>query len=62
MPLIWWTKVPREATPAALAVQLEELLGDSDALLEMARHARAAARFDAAQKVADCCLAAGGLA
>jgi UDP-N-acetylglucosamine:LPS N-acetylglucosamine transferase len=42
-----------------LAVQLEELLGDRDTLLEMARHARAAARIDAAEKVAARCLAAG---
>jgi len=51
----------RDATPAALAVQLEDLLGDRDNLLEMARHARAAARTDAAEKVAQRCIAAGGL-
>ena len=49
----------RDASPEALAVQLEELLGDRDTLLEMARHARAAARTDAAEKVAARCLAAG---
>ncbi|HEY4127828.1 MAG TPA: undecaprenyldiphospho-muramoylpentapeptide beta-N-acetylglucosaminyltransferase [Gammaproteobacteria bacterium] len=51
----------RDATPAALAVQLEELLGDRDTLLEMAKHARAAARTDAAATVAARCLAVGGL-
>jgi len=50
-----------EATPAALASQLEELLGDRTLLLEMARHARAAARTDAAVQVAERCLQAGGL-
>jgi UDP-N-acetylglucosamine--N-acetylmuramyl-(pentapeptide) pyrophosphoryl-undecaprenol N-acetylglucosamine transferase len=49
----------KDATPAALAVQLEELLGDRDSLLEMARHARAVARTDAAEKVAARCLKAG---
>lgn len=52
----------RDASPDALAVQLRELLTDRDLLLEMAKHARAAARTDAAQKVAARCLAAGGLA
>jgi UDP-N-acetylglucosamine--N-acetylmuramyl-(pentapeptide) pyrophosphoryl-undecaprenol N-acetylglucosamine transferase len=51
----------KDATPAALAVQLQELLADRDLLLEMAKHARAAAPIDAAQKVAERCLAAGGL-
>jgi UDP-N-acetylglucosamine--N-acetylmuramyl-(pentapeptide) pyrophosphoryl-undecaprenol N-acetylglucosamine transferase len=51
----------RDATPAALAVQLEELLGDRDLLLEMARHARATARTDAAEKVAERCLKAAAL-
>ena len=51
----------RDASAAALAVQLEELLGDRDLLLEMARHARAASRTDAAVIVAARCLAAGGL-
>jgi len=50
-----------QATPAALASQLEELLGDRTLLLEMARHARAAARTDAAERVAERCLKAGGL-
>lgn len=52
----------QQVTPARLAVQLAELLGDRAGLLEMARHARAAARTDAAERVAACCLAAGGLA
>ncbi|HSN17726.1 MAG TPA: undecaprenyldiphospho-muramoylpentapeptide beta-N-acetylglucosaminyltransferase [Gammaproteobacteria bacterium] len=51
----------KDATPAALAAQLEELLGDRTLLLEMAKHARAAARVDAAERVAARCLAAGGL-
>lgn len=51
----------KDATPAALAVQLQELLSSGDLLLEMAKHARAAARTDAAQMVAERCLAAGGL-
>ena len=51
----------KDATPAALAVQLQELLTDRDLLLEMAKHARAAARTDAAQRVAQRCLTAGGL-
>ena len=51
----------KEATPAALATQLEELLGDRTMLLEMAKHARAVARTDAAERVATRCLAAGGL-
>jgi UDP-N-acetylglucosamine--N-acetylmuramyl-(pentapeptide) pyrophosphoryl-undecaprenol N-acetylglucosamine transferase len=51
----------RDATPAALATQLEELLGDRTLLLEMAKHARAAARTDAAERVAARCLTAGGL-
>ena len=49
----------RDATPEALAVQLEELLGDRDTLLEMARHARAVGRTDAAETVAARCLSAG---
>ena len=51
----------KDATPAALAVQLQELLADRDLLLEMAKHARATARVDAAQRVAQRCLTAGGL-
>lgn len=50
-----------DATPAALAAQLEELLGDRTLLLEMAKHARAVARTDAAERVAQRCLTAGGL-
>jgi len=50
-----------QATPAALASQLEELLGDRTLLLEMAKHARAAARTDAAERVTERCLKAGGL-
>lgn len=50
------------ATPAALAAQLNELLAGRDGLLEMAQRARAAARTDAAERVAAMCLAAGGLA
>ena len=52
----------KDATPAALASQLEELLGDRTLLLEMAKHARAVARADAAERVAARCLTAGGLA
>jgi len=51
----------RDATPAALAAQLEELLGDRTLLLEMAKHARAVARTDAAERVAQRCLTVGGL-
>lgn len=50
-----------KATPAALAVELTGLLGERATLLGMAKHARALARKDAAEQVAQLCLAAGGL-
>ncbi len=49
------------AAPDALAAQLNELLAGRDGLLEMAKQARAAARTDAAERVAERCLRAGGL-
>lgn len=50
------------ATPQALAALLDELLAERGTLAEMARHARALAHTDAAERVAQECLAAGGLA
>lgn len=50
------------ATPERLASELETLVGDRAAMLAMAERARASARNDAAEQVADLCLAAGGLA
>ncbi|MGE5625182.1 MAG: undecaprenyldiphospho-muramoylpentapeptide beta-N-acetylglucosaminyltransferase [Bacillota bacterium] len=50
------------ATPEALAALLDGLLADRSGLAEMARHARALAFTDAAERVAQECLAAGGLA
>ncbi|HEX7966399.1 MAG TPA: undecaprenyldiphospho-muramoylpentapeptide beta-N-acetylglucosaminyltransferase [Gammaproteobacteria bacterium] len=50
------------ATPAALAAQLDDLTRDRKRLLEMAKQARAAARTDSAERVAERCLRAGGLA
>ncbi|MGA9854424.1 MAG: undecaprenyldiphospho-muramoylpentapeptide beta-N-acetylglucosaminyltransferase [Gammaproteobacteria bacterium] len=49
-------------TPATLGDLLKRLLGDRDTLLSMAQRARALARTDAAEKVADACLQAGGYA
>lgn len=49
------------ATPPALAAALKDLLQDRSRPLAMAKSARALARGDAAQTVADVCLAAGGL-
>lgn len=50
------------ATPTALAETLTGLLQDRGRPLAMAKSARALARGDAAELVADVCLAAGGLA
>ena len=50
------------ATPTALAETLTGLLQDRGRPLAMARSARALARGDAAELVADVCLTAGGLA
>lgn len=50
------------ATPERLASELGELVDDRAAMQAMAEHARAVARTDAAEQVADLCLAAGGLA
>lgn len=50
------------ATPQALAALLDELLAERSPLAEMARHARGLAHNDAAERVAQACLAAGGLA
>lgn len=49
------------ATPEALAECLKEILQDRGRPLAMAKSARALARADAADIVADTCLAAGGL-
>ena len=50
------------ATPERLASVLGELMHDRAAMQTMAEHARALARTDAAERVADVCLTAGGLA
>lgn len=50
------------ATPERLATELAALVQDRGAMLAMAEHARAMAHVDAAEQVADICLAAGGLA
>jgi len=50
------------ASPQALAALLDELLASRGTLADMARHARALAHVDAAEQVAQECLAAGGLA
>jgi UDP-N-acetylglucosamine--N-acetylmuramyl-(pentapeptide) pyrophosphoryl-undecaprenol N-acetylglucosamine transferase len=50
-----------KATPTALAVELSSLLRERATLLGMAKHARALAREDAAEQVAELCLAAGRL-
>jgi len=50
------------ATPAALAETLTGLLQDGGRPLAMAKSARSLSRGDAAELVADVCLAAGGLA
>jgi UDP-N-acetylglucosamine:LPS N-acetylglucosamine transferase len=47
------------AVPAALESQLRALLPRRSELLEMARAARAQARTDAAERVAEMCLAEG---
>ena len=53
--------VPQEElTPDALAGILARFAGQRDALLGMARAARARARPDAARQVADLCSTAGG--
>lgn len=53
--------VPQEElTPATLAAILARFAGQRDALLAMARAARARARPDAARQVADLCCTAGG--
>ena len=49
------------ATPHALAALLDELLAERGTLADMARHARALAHTDAAERVAQECLVAGGL-
>ncbi len=55
--------VPQSAaTPQALASELDSLLIERASLAAMAARARALARNDAAEQVADVCLAAGGLA
>ncbi|MGH8377982.1 MAG: undecaprenyldiphospho-muramoylpentapeptide beta-N-acetylglucosaminyltransferase [Gammaproteobacteria bacterium] len=48
-------------SPAALGSVLERLLSDRSHLLDMAKRARACAKPDAAAKVAEICLQAGGL-
>ena len=50
------------ATPDVLAEALGDLIKERSLLLGMAKNARALARADAADLVADVCLAAGGLA
>jgi UDP-N-acetylglucosamine--N-acetylmuramyl-(pentapeptide) pyrophosphoryl-undecaprenol N-acetylglucosamine transferase len=50
-----------QLTPATLGTLLTRLLRDQQALLGMAKRARALAKADAAEKVADSCLQAGGL-
>lgn len=49
-------------SPATLGAVLERLLSDRSYLLDMAKRARACAKPEAAAKVADACLQAGGLA
>ena len=49
-------------TPPTLGTLLTRLLGDRDTLLSMAKRARTLAKTDAAEKVAEACLQAGGLA
>lgn len=49
----------RDLTPEALGRLIEELAGDRARLLDMARAARAAAITDAAERLADFCIAAG---
>jgi len=51
-----------ELTPERLSADLAELTGDRARLLEMARAARAARNVDAAARLADLCVAAGGAA
>ncbi|MGH8313213.1 MAG: glycosyltransferase, partial [Gammaproteobacteria bacterium] len=49
-------------SPATLGAVLGRLLSDRSYLLDMAKRARVCAKPDAAAKVADACLQAGGLA
>ncbi|HET7922853.1 MAG TPA: glycosyltransferase, partial [Gammaproteobacteria bacterium] len=49
-------------TPDALAAVCKRLLPDRARLLSMAMRARTLARSDAAQRVADACMQAGGAA
>jgi UDP-N-acetylglucosamine--N-acetylmuramyl-(pentapeptide) pyrophosphoryl-undecaprenol N-acetylglucosamine transferase len=51
-----------EISPQSLSSLISRLLRERNVLLEMARHARALAEADAAERVADACLQAGGLA
>ncbi|MGA9852167.1 MAG: undecaprenyldiphospho-muramoylpentapeptide beta-N-acetylglucosaminyltransferase [Gammaproteobacteria bacterium] len=51
-----------QLSPLTLAALLKRLLLDRSTLLEMAKRARVLAKPDAAVKVADACLQAGGLA
>jgi len=51
-----------QVTPPTLGTSLTRLLRDRGTLLNMAKRARALAKADAAEKVAEACLQVGGYA